>query len=1293
MSFIGQIGGKRGGKSKAPLPASSSLFALGTNTNVTTSSSTSAASAASKIGIKREATLREQSIPSKRGKIFQGRFQAGKDWEENVLEVDANLLFRKVIEAHNGNNENKIIGYLCGAAKQLKNNRSKPESALYLSLMYLVKIKPQLFFNDLVVEAFCSLLRRENASSTLKTKGPVMVPILAANLLLAAYHDEASWPISFIKVYIDDALGDRLWVDNEACKGFVDNITTAFNTKMIPKNLMSQDTLSTIPVKGSAESPVSSSPIHTQPTEDSLDDASSSSLFNIEMKEKIGEEITIAPRYVNNQEAVHEYVTEVVNEHLNRRQVPSEINRNVLKLLISTVGIQQIRLQGAQRLEIWLQNPKLTRPAQDLLFAIIINCSEDDGEVVSSLVKMRLKTKVLINHFILCIKELLNQNEENIMVVMRNAISNELSSSRGSNNMQLISVIFQFSPAKATKSLALLIQEFLVKDDCLRSIRTLMREITRTLKHDHINLTLLVSTLTEENSKFLNIDSNDTLSRVFTSITDIITLCIFLSISPFVKEACSSSKQERKEILKQYQAQIAEIQRLSIFWFQKWVMKVFRPERNEFIHCLNKCLFMEAAEHYYNKDNWPPETDRNFMFRVSTEVPVYEESLILLLEMGLSKDHHVQPPEAIELSDALIKRAAALFDGDLSSPTLIVQREDIFNLLLKSASYRIPDNISLPLGYDAPFMAISDWYWKVWIQMLIITAHNTSKFKSLGWDSYPTLGLLIEMSITNQFDYPPPTSSKEDLKNRELQIAAIEKQQILQFESHLAAASSKRQITESNSLLLSKLTTFDPFGAPRQPPAAVLDQLKSLNEPLRLGCLLCQSRNPDFLLDIIQRQQTQTLSFQSVTGCGLSSMQWLNDLIEMNCDNLSTLPVQCLGEYTIRFINDEDNLLLNSLSMKQSEKNRFKEKHKKFIKLLAHFKSLFFSNLEKSSSKQLIEYFMQRLISQQSSFRVLASKALSLVLSFENDTDSDNSELNLKYYSVEEWLLNRLPTIANFETIKPVACSCLRSAILVESDPKAICCYIQFLSKFCPEDDRETILDVSLLIIERTIIFTYITKDDNLRDAFLSSSLHLFHNYMNSIKKFSGIHPNCNYQDHFLIKWPISKENAIVPLMVIHALIFLLTFKSPSDSVESYNYLLNLWFCDPPPTSLSAATNEEATLIPNWLKLKLIKSSSPILIDAGLKNLEINQLLLFIKYFGIPVHSMNKLLSALDLACERDEEAVRSSIADLNYIQQVLEVQFMRGVKSGSKFAQLVGVNPLIKDKKDTFDNILNAQL
>lgn len=43
-------------------------------------------------------------------------------------------------------------------------------------------------------------------------------------------------------------------------------------------------------------------------------------------------------------------------------------------------------------------------------------------------------------------------------------------------------------------------------------------------------------------------------------------------------------------------------------------------------------------------------------------------------------------------------------------------------------------------------------------------------------------------------------------------------------------------------------------GPPRRPPPHILEQVKGLNQSLRLGHLLCRSRNPDFLLDIIQRQ-------------------------------------------------------------------------------------------------------------------------------------------------------------------------------------------------------------------------------------------------------------------------------------------------------------------------------------------------------------------------------------------------------------------------------------------------------
>ena len=43
-------------------------------------------------------------------------------------------------------------------------------------------------------------------------------------------------------------------------------------------------------------------------------------------------------------------------------------------------------------------------------------------------------------------------------------------------------------------------------------------------------------------------------------------------------------------------------------------------------------------------------------------------------------------------------------------------------------------------------------------------------------------------------------------------------------------------------------------GPARRPPPAVIEGLKNTNKSLKLGQMLCRSRSPDFLLDIIQRQ-------------------------------------------------------------------------------------------------------------------------------------------------------------------------------------------------------------------------------------------------------------------------------------------------------------------------------------------------------------------------------------------------------------------------------------------------------
>ncbi len=676
---------------------------------------------------------------------------------------------------------------------------------------------------------------------------------------------------------------------------------------------------------------------------------------------------------------------------------------------------------------------------------------------------------------------------------------------------------------------------------------------------------------------------------------------------------------------------------------------------------------METADHYYNKDNWPPENDRPFMFRMTSEVPLLEDTLIRLLTMGSSKDNPLSSSETIELSDALIKRAASISDSDLIAyPVLLISNKEIFSLLMNNTIYRHPENIGLPSGYEPPNMAISDLYWKVWIQLLILTAHNPSAFGSLAWDSYPTLGILIEMSITNHFEFPPPTKIGDDLINRELQISAFEKQQILQFESYLAAASTKVQINESNSLLLSKLISFDSLGPARKPSQSVLEQFKNLNTHLRLGHLLCQSRNPDFLLEIIQRQQKQ-IGLHHMSSS--SPMPWLVELVESNENNFGMLPVQCLCEFLLGQIAEEESSpQMTCEASNKLEKCKKKEKRRKQMKLITHLQNVIANH--STCSKELIEYFMKRLSFQQSSSRILASKALSLVLSSDSNL---SDEMPLSYSDIKVWLLEKFPTTPNFEYIKSCACDALRPAILVETVPDLVCHYIQFLSLYDEIGSSELSLDCAHILIDRQIITNCIIQQNDLKDIFLNSLSKIFLAHLVVMRRPAHeTYSWANAQDHILVQWK-NEEAAIFHISVVHAMIILLIFGPTESNIKEYNELLDTWFCDPSPQSYLVDTSEEALLIPDWLRLRLLRSSSSRLLDAALLDIEPSQLVLFIQSFGLSISSMERLLQALDVAVDLEPDAVKDAIVDESLILRVVEVQWMRGVKTGYKFAQFLG--------------------
>ncbi|XP_056609184.1 integrator complex subunit 1 isoform X3 [Triplophysa dalaica] len=1205
------------------------------------------------------------------------------------IEVSPAVLLDEIEAAEGEGNDDRIEGVLCGAVKQLKMNRAKPDMTLYLSLMFLAKIKPNVFATEGVIEALCSLLRRD-ASINFKAKGNNLVSVLACNLLMAAYEEDENWPEIFVKVYIEDSLGERIWVDSSHCKTFVDNIQTAFTTTMPPKSML----LQTDTGRSGGDLSAGNSPHPSTPDEDE----GQTELLIAEEKLSPEDDGQVMPRYDELAESVEEYVLEVLKDQLNRRQPMDNVSRNLLRLLTATCGYKEVRLMAIQRLEMWLQNPKLTRPAQDLLMSLCMNCNthgSDDMEVISNLIKIRLKPKVLLNHYMLCVRELLNAHKDNLGTMVKFVIFNELSNARNPNNMQVLHTLLQHSPEQAPKFLAMVFQDLLTnKDDYLRASRALLREIIKQTKHE-INFQSFCLGLMQERKEATYVEM-EFKERFVIQVTDLLTVSMMLGITAQVKEAgIAWDKGEKKnlEVLRSFQNQIAAIQRDAVWWLHSVVPTISKVGAKDYVHCLHKVLFTEQPETYYKWDNWPPESERNFFLRLCSEVPLLEDTLMRVLVIGLSRDLPLGPADAMELADHLVKRAAGVQSDDLE--VLRVERIQLIDAVLNLCTYHHPENIQLPTGYQPPNLAISTLYWKAWLLLLVVAAFNPQKIGLAAWDGYPSLKMLMEMVMTNNYSYPPCTVADEETKtemiNRELQISQKERQEILAFESHLAAASTKQTITESNSLLLSQLTSLDPKGPPRRPPPHILEQVKSLNQSLRLGHLLCRSRSPDFLLNIIQRQASS------------QSMPWLADLVQSSEGSLDVLPVQCLCEFLLHDAAD-DAASVDDDEEGESKEQRAKKRQRqqKQRQLLGRLQDLLLGpKADEQTTCEVLDYFLRRLSSSQVASRVLAMKGLSLVLTEgglrdgeERDQlmeeDSRDAELLPGY----QWLLQDLPKLPLFDSVRGLTSSALQQAIHVETDPQTISAYLIYLSQHAPVEEQshhnDLALDVARLIVERSTIMNSLFSKHSCRpesEAVLSALISIFSTYirrMRKTKEGEDLYSWSESQDQVFLRWT-SGETATMHILVVHAMVILLTLGPPKGESEFYN-LLDIWFPDkkPLPTAFLVDTSEEALLLPDWLKLRMIRSEVSRLVDAALQDLEPQQLLLFVQSFGIPVSSMSKLLQYLDQAVSHDPQTLEQNIMDKNYMAHLVEVQHERGATGGHTFHSLLSAS--LPPRRDSAD-------
>eukprot|EP00063_Salmo_salar_P067181 XP_014042016.1 PREDICTED: integrator complex subunit 1-like [Salmo salar] len=258
----------------------------------------------------------------------------------------------------------------------------------------------------------------------------------------------------------------------------------------------------------------------------------------------------------------------------------------------------------------------------------------------------------------------------------------------------------------------------------------------------------------------------------------------------------------------------------------------------------------------------------------------------------------------------------------------------------------------------------------------------------------------------------------------------------------------------------------------------------------------------------------------------------------------------------------------------------------------------------------------------------------------------------------------------------------LPQAIHMETDPQTISAYLIYLSQHAPVEEQashnDLALDVARLIVERSTIMNSLFSKYSCRpesDAVLSALISIFSSYirrMRKTKEGEDLYSWSESQDQVFLRWTTG-ETATMHILVVHAMVILLTLGPPKEESDFFN-LLDIWFPDkkPLPTAFLVDTSEEALLLPDWLKLRMIRSEVARLVDAALQDLEPQQLLLFVQSFGIPVSSMSKLLQYLDQAVSHDSQTLEQNIMDKNYMAHLVEVQHERGATGGHTFHRLL---------------------
>eukprot|EP00854_Cymbomonas_tetramitiformis_P011361 gene11361-13425_t len=542
--------------------------------------------------------------------------------------------------------------------------------------------------------------------------------MLLPMVLCEALASVPSWPVELALVYLEDAFGSRVWIDQENCKGFVANLLTAF-----PKPPASSG-----PPSDQGEAPTASAPhggassgAHldaTKADEGGLSTAAASTAARLlsgggdkarrlqagcpkggldrnsisagtaqgslssntpaphsaapgtaaAAQDAAAAQVPVMARFAapGAMDTVRAKFVELQSSFI-KSSASRENPRNTLRLYQLGTCYPAGRQAAANVLETFINSSSHFRAARLLLDCVLDNTTTDGAEdlhTVATLLSMRLKP-LHAAMFTEIVGRLVGRRREYGALALKLFVTAEVQSKNPHNLKCIANTIMAMPSGTAENEIASLLQELAAGEEARPHLRGLVRRLWRACAQ-HLKAAALARGLLQEWPE-MQAQSHAVKEAWLAQVIDLLCMVLLLGASGEVDAAAAHS----------FRWEVAGAQRDAVMWCQNLLCKYLPGlEAEHLTLILRRLLFVQGPDAYFTAGETYGDSEHAALSLLQARptssadasqaagMPVHEDMLTRICLMGLVDTYPLSRAEALGLLECCVERAARLHCHD-----------------------------------------------------------------------------------------------------------------------------------------------------------------------------------------------------------------------------------------------------------------------------------------------------------------------------------------------------------------------------------------------------------------------------------------------------------------------------------------------------------------------------------------------------------------------------------------------------------------------------------------------------